>query len=92
MHTFLIVTATCLNSYCYSIWLILNNEEKTKKSNQEKAFCNNHLIQGYIVVFWYLDICIICKLRTKSDHSMTQNDKTFTENNKVILKKNRKST
>lgn len=48
----------------------------------KKAFCNNHLIQDYIVVFWYLGICAICKLRIESDHYTTQNDKTFTEKKK----------
>lgn len=54
-------------------------KKKIKKTNEGKAFCNNHLIQGYIAVFWYLGICVICKLRIESDHSTTQNDKTFTE-------------
>lgn len=28
IHTFLTITAECLKTYCYSIWLTLSSEEK----------------------------------------------------------------
>lgn len=80
---------SCMFKGLLLLYMVDIKQWRKNKENQKKAFCKNHPIQGYIEVFWYLDICIICKLRTESDHSMTQNDKTFTEK-KVIFKKTQK--